>query len=165
MRVNSTSSARCWTRAWAAASAARASLHLRRQLIDIGLRNGVRFEQAAGAAEVQLGKRQFALRGRDAGSRLGQRRRERAGVDREEQLALPDDLAVREVDSDDLAGDARTHLDAAARLEAADIIVPQAHFAFRGAATVTWGVGGAAAGEGSLVQRVTAAARATRGVP
>ena len=89
-------------------------------------------EQPLGAAKVGFGQRQLALRRGDAGPRFGQRGGERPRVDGEQQLALADDLAVGEVDADDLAGDARAHLDAAAGLEPADIIVPLIDLALDG---------------------------------
>ena len=62
--------------------------------------------------------------------------------------------AVGEMDADDLARNARAHLDAAARLEPADIIVPLVDRRARGVPRPSpWAVGGAAAGEGSLLQQ------------
>jgi hypothetical protein len=107
-------------------------LHLCGKLVDIGLRHGIRFEQAPCTAEVRLGEVELAASRRHPCPRLGERGGERTRVDREEQLALLDDGAVREVHGDDLAGDARAHLDASARLEPADIIVPQADILLEG---------------------------------
>jgi hypothetical protein len=121
--VNSTSSARDGPGPGRGQRGLR-GLHGGGQPVDVALRHGFRLEQSPGAAEIGLRQRQVALRARDAGPRLGQRGGERPRIDGEEQLALLDDLAVGEVDADDLAGDARAHLDAAAGLEPADIIVP-----------------------------------------
>jgi hypothetical protein len=97
--------------------------------LDIALRHRLDGDQPLGAAEIRFGERLLALRAGEAGARLGECRGERPRVEGEEQLALLDDRAVGEVDAGDLPRDARTHLDAAARLEPADIIVPFVHLA------------------------------------
>ena len=160
MRVNSTSSARCRTRAWAAASAARAVCTCGRQPVDV--RSAKRLPLRAGAGRgrgsAAASARSLCAVATPARASASDAANGRGSIG-EEQLALPDDLAVGEVDADDLARDARAHLDAAARLEPADIIVPLVDLALRGVPRPSpWGVGGAAAGDGSLLQKVTAAA-------
>src|SRR3546814_7882208 len=58
------------------------------------------------------------------GTRLRQRRRKGARIDREQQIALVDDRAVAEMHAGDRPRDARTHLDRLRRFEAPNIIVP-----------------------------------------
>src|SRR3546814_11897419 len=58
------------------------------------------------------------------GTRLRQRRRKGARIDREQQIALVDDRAVAEMHAGDRPRDARTPLDRLRRLDAPNIIVP-----------------------------------------
>ncbi len=101
----------------------------RPQRVDLSGRHRVVVDQPRRAAKIGPGQRQRTRRTRRIGVRLGKRVGERAGIDREEQLALTDDLAVAEVDAGHLTGNTRPDLDGAARGEAADIIVPFADVA------------------------------------
>ena len=89
--VKPTSSARDWTRALAAASAALVGLNPRTQSVDIAARDRIDGKQPRRAAVIGLRQREIAARARHRGARFGQSGDERARVDREEQLALVDD--------------------------------------------------------------------------
>ena len=139
--------------------------HFGGQLVDIGLRDGLSFQQPPGAAEVGLGEGQFAW----AEATLA-RASARAAVKGRGSMvnsSWPCRTIAPSVKwtADDLARNARAHLDAAARLEAADIIVPLVDLALEGCRDRHHGGRGAAAGEGSLLQKVTAAASRTSGEP
>src|SRR3546814_15459891 len=58
------------------------------------------------------------------GTRLRQRRRKGARIDREQQIALVDDRAVAEMHAGDRPRDARPHLDRLRRFAAPNIIGP-----------------------------------------
>ena len=75
------------------------------------------------AREIGFGEGEIGLRLREIGARLGERVLERPLVDGEQQIALLDHLAVREMDLVEIAGDAGAHLDRVDRDEAADIFV------------------------------------------
>ena len=96
------------------------------------------------AGELGAGVDQSRLGPGELGPRLIELGLGRALVDGEEELAGADIIAVAEMDRLQIAGDARLHLDALDRLEAADIIVPVDDLAAPAAsATVTAGGGGA----------------------
>jgi hypothetical protein len=77
-------------------------------------------ELGVGIRELRAGARQLRLRLRDGG-RIGPR------VDREQEIALLQKLAVREVHGFDRARHARAHLHGVDGLEAARVVVPVRH--------------------------------------
>ena len=94
-----------------------------RALLEGLLGDGLFLHQLLAAREIGLGEGQIGFRLRQRGARLRDRVLERPLVDREQQVALLDQLAVLEVHAVEIAGHARAHFDQADRGEAADIFV------------------------------------------
>ena len=92
-------------------------------LVEGLLGDGLVAHELRGAREIGLGKGEVGPRLRQVGLGLVERGLERALVDREQEVALLDDLAVGEMDAVEIAGHARAHLDRVDGDEAADILV------------------------------------------
>jgi hypothetical protein len=95
-----------------------------RRFVEIALRDGAGVPQLPAALEIALRERQARLRRRHL--RLGTRHLGRIGgrVDGDQAIARGDQRALAEVYGLNGAGDARAHLDAFDRLEAARELVP-----------------------------------------